>query len=190
MPLDADCAFRAPDLDLPPVDADHAPRWREGLTAMPDPRSARRRLYPLPILRRTALWAVTLGADGGRSIARRCEKRLSPRRRCRDLPCGTPSHHTCRRVFGLRDPALGEAAVRPWVAGLRPDPAGDGVAIDGQRVRGSRARTHDRPPLPRVGVGSPADRLGRAPPAVPDPAHAISVRPARLSSWPREGGAR
>ncbi len=178
MSVDSDLAFLAPDLDLPPIDADPAPLLLACLNTIPDPRMDRCRLYPLPMLRVTALWAVMLGADGCRSIARRCANRLWPLRQFLDLPYGIPSHHTYRRVFRLLDPALVEAAWRQWVAGWHPDPAGDGVAIDGKSVRGTRDPARALPARHRVGVWSTGQRLYLAPQAVPDKAHEISVLPA------------
>lgn len=108
----------------------------EALRAVPDPRYARGRRYPLNTVLALAVCAMACGARSLYAIAQwgRDHRELV----CQALGIArltTPDSATLHRIFRRLDTKAFESVLGRWLAarGLR---AGEGVALDGKTLRG------------------------------------------------------
>lgn len=114
------------------------PTISEHFGAIVDPRMERTKLHPLLNIITITLCAIISGADDWVAIESYGRTKEAFLRSMLDLSNGIPSHDTFRRVFGLLDPAQFEAKFLGWVQSIEQLTAGEVVAIDGKRLRGSR----------------------------------------------------
>jgi predicted transposase YbfD/YdcC len=112
-----------------------------------DPRIARTRLHPLMNVLVMALCGALAGANGWDELADFAESRLGWFKTVLDVPHGTPSADTFRRVFEVLDPRQLEAAMQGWIAKVSESFADQVVAIDGKSLRGAITEAGSKTPL-------------------------------------------
>ena len=115
----------------------------EVLAEIPDGRSRRGKRYPLVAILALACSAMLCGArsytaiaEWGRNYGARLTQALGF---TRQSPCAATLYRVLRQV----DRAVFEAALGTWAAGLLegvpvPPETAEGIAVDGQTLRGSR----------------------------------------------------
>jgi predicted transposase YbfD/YdcC len=106
---------------------------------IPDPRVARTRAHPLVNVLTMALFGTICGADGWEALELFAEARADFFRTFLDMPTGTPSADTFRRVFEALDPQAFQEAFRRWLKPLLENLEGQTVALDGKTLRGALA---------------------------------------------------
>lgn len=111
-----------------------------------DPRIERTKCHSLESILVMSICAVICGADGWDEIAVFSKLRASWFATILDLPNGTPSADTFRRVFERLDPMAFERCLRRWVESLGRSYAGDVIAVDGKSIK--RAFDEARPTVP------------------------------------------
>lgn len=111
---------------------------------IPDPRVARTRAHPLVNVLIMALLGAISGCDGWDSLELFAEHRADFFRRFLQMPRGTPSADTFRRVFEALDPQAFQEAFRRWLEPFLDDLEGQTVALDGKTLRGAVARSAGR----------------------------------------------
>jgi predicted transposase YbfD/YdcC len=102
-----------------------------------DPRIDRTKLHSLHNIIVMTLCGTLCGADGWDALEDFAETRADWFGTFLDLPNGTPSADTFRRVFNALDPVEFERTFRSWVRAFTDDLAGQVVAIDGKTLRGA-----------------------------------------------------
>lgn len=105
-----------------------------------DPRVDRTKRHSLHNIIVMALCGVISGADGWEDLEEYAALREDWFATFLDLPNGTPSADTFRRVFSALDPAEFERVFRIWVRSMAGDLAGQVVAVDGKTLRGAFER--------------------------------------------------
>ena len=101
-----------------------------------DPRHDRTKRHSLVNVLVMSLCAVIANAEGWDDIADFAEDRRKWFEEFLDLPHGTPSADTFRRVFERLDPKAFNECFVTFVKGLARDLTGEVVAIDGKTLRG------------------------------------------------------
>ena len=115
------------------------PSIMQEFEALPDPRRAHRRAYPLQEMLLVALCAISSDADDWVHVAEWGELKLPWLRRFLPFASGVASHDTFSRLFAMLDAARFAQCLAGWMAQLCPSLAGQSIAIDGKSVRGSHA---------------------------------------------------
>jgi predicted transposase YbfD/YdcC len=123
-----------------------------------DPRVDRTKLHSLENILVFSMCAAICGADGWDDIAFFAEGNEEWFSTFLDMPHGTPSADTFRRVFEALDPVVFERMFRAWVKELGRDLQGEVVAIDGKSIK--RAVDRARPTVPLHVVHVWATRQG------------------------------
>lgn len=106
---------------------------------VPDPRIDRRKFHPLVNVLTMALFGAICGADGWEALAIYAEERAEFFATFLEMPRGTPSADTFRRVFEALDPKAFQDAFRRWLKPLLENLEGQTVALDGKTLRGALA---------------------------------------------------
>lgn len=111
----------------------------DALATMPDPRSPRGQVHPLPAVIGLVVLAMLMGRTSLAGIARFGRQYGIPLAHALGFKRGkTPSTSTLSRTLRRFDPTAIEATLARWLAG-RIDPAAfDLISIDGKTLRGSR----------------------------------------------------
>jgi hypothetical protein len=111
----------------------------DALATVPDPRSPRGQVHPLPAVIGLVALAMLMGRTGLTGIARFGRQYGTALAHALGFKRGkTPSASTLSRTLRRFDPAAFEAVLARWIAG-RVDPAAfDVLSIDGKTPRGSR----------------------------------------------------
>lgn len=117
----------------------------EAFNEVPDPRINRRRFHPLVNVLTMALFGAISGCEGWDDLAFYAEHHAEFFRGFLDMPRGTPSADTFRRVFEALDPMAFQKAFRRWLRPLLNNLQGQTIAMDGKTLRGAmaHARTQD-----------------------------------------------
>lgn len=126
---------------------------------LPDPRCAGRTRHRLLNLLVIAVCAVVAGAETWVDIADYGRMKHTWLATFLDLPHGSASHDTFRRVFSLLDPQVLEQCFRQWMATTAPPLSREVVAIDGKTVRRSFDRGRAQGPLHVVSAFATAQGL-------------------------------
>jgi DDE_Tnp_1-associated len=100
---------------------------------IPDPRVARTRAHPLVNVLTMALFGTICGADGWESLELFAEARADFFRTFLDMPTGTPSADTFRRVFEALDPQAFQEAFRRWLKPRASASKPEGIRMTGYR---------------------------------------------------------
>ena len=158
------------------------------LTTVEDPRISRAKLHERQDIRVLGVRATIGGAD--HRVAREDfgKAHQAWRGTFLALPHRIPSHDTLGRVWARRDATPLETCFRDGVQAAFTLTQGPRVAMDGQRVRGSRDVHQDQPPLHLVRAWSQAHHLVLAPQAVDHRTHEITVMPQWRQMRDRAGG--
>jgi len=111
-------------------------------SGMDDPRIDRTKLHPLQNVIVMALCGAIGGCDGWEALEDFAECRADWFETFLDMPNGTPSADTFRRVFAALDPTDFEGRFRVWVRGFAKSLEGEVIAIDGKSLRGAVDRAN------------------------------------------------
>lgn len=109
-----------------------------------DPRVARTRAHPLVNILTMSLFGALAGADGWDALAHYAEIHQESFAEFLDMPHGTPSADTFRRVFEALDPQAFQQAFRSWLDPILSKLHGETLAIDGKTLRGALAHARSR----------------------------------------------
>lgn len=112
-----------------------------------DPRVTRTRHHELLHVLAMSLSGVICGADGWEALEEFAESRREWFEQFFDLPYGTPSADTFRRVFSALDPEVFESCFRSWIEDVAAPFRGEVVALDGKTLRGAFDRANAKSPL-------------------------------------------
>ena len=145
---------------------------------IPDPRTARTPVHPLPTIIGIAILAVICGADTYNDIEDFGTGKDEWLATFLDLTAGVPSHDTFNRVFAAIDPVAFGAAFSHWTASLGHSLAGV-VAIDGKTSRRSHGR--GKHALHMVSAWSTEAQLVFGQVAIDQKSNEITAIPALLS---------
>jgi predicted transposase YbfD/YdcC len=107
--------------------------------AVPDKRVDRTKFHPLVNVLTMALFGAISGADGWEALAIFAKERRKFFRTFLEMPRGTPSADTFRRVFEALDPRAFQDAFRQWLEPLLENLKGQTIALDGKTLRGALA---------------------------------------------------
>ena len=111
------------------------------LHQIPDHRDPRGFRHPLPLVLTIAILAICCGRRGYEDIASwATDYQQDILREIPFLAGHMPDPSTYYRVFADLDTDAFEAVVASWVAVYAPSASGDGIAIDGKTLRGSRTQ--------------------------------------------------
>lgn len=113
------------------------PSGMEAFQSLPDPRNGRSKRHYFGEVLFIALAAMTCGLEGFDDFERFAKLKEDWLRKHLKLPNGTPSDDTFRRIFTALDPKGFVECFIAHVATLRPEMAGELIAIDGKTVRHS-----------------------------------------------------
>jgi predicted transposase YbfD/YdcC len=122
-------------------------RFEEHFGSLPDRRIDRTKFYPLTHVLFMALSAVLTGCNGWDAMAAFAATKVAWFRQWFDLPYGTPSADTFRRVFEMIRAQTLCACFARWVDALHDSLQGQLVAIDGKSVRGAFEQAGRTTPL-------------------------------------------
>ncbi len=109
-----------------------------------DPRVSRTRAHPLVNVLTMSLFGALAGAEGWDALADYAEVQEDFFEEFLDMPHGTPSADTFRRVFEALDPRAFQRAFQGWLEPLLGSLQGETVAIDGKTLRGALAHAGRR----------------------------------------------
>ncbi len=109
-------------------------------SGMTDPRIDRTKLHSLHNIIVMALCGAIGGADGWDDLEEFSEERQEWFETFLEMPNGTPSADTFRRVFSALDPTEFEGRFRAWLTAFAGSLEGKVVAIDGKTLRGALER--------------------------------------------------
>jgi predicted transposase YbfD/YdcC len=124
-----------------------------------DHRINRGKRHPLQNILLMTLTASICGAEGWDEIARFSEARENWYATFLDMPGGTPSADTIRRVFERLSPAKFAECFQSWVRALAEGLAGEIVAIDGKTLRGAVEKAGEKTQLHMVHVWATEQKL-------------------------------
>ncbi len=105
---------------------------------------ARTRAHPLVNILTMSLFGALAGADGWEALADYAVAQEDFFAEFLDMPHGTPSADTFRRVFEALDPQAFQEAFRSWLEPLLGELRGQTVAIDGKTLRGALSHARGR----------------------------------------------
>jgi predicted transposase YbfD/YdcC len=105
--------------------------------SLEDPRIDRTKAHPLENIIVMALCGAIAGADGWDALEAFAESRAEWFATFLDMPNGTPSADTFRRVFSALDPIRFADQFRHWMVAFAGELEGEVVAIDGKTLRGA-----------------------------------------------------
>lgn len=111
---------------------------------VPDPRVDRRKFHPLVNVLTMALFGAIGGCDGWEALEIYAEMHAKVFARFLDMPNGTPSADTFRRVFEAIDPKSFQEAFRTWFKPFLENLEGQTIAMDGKTLRGAVAHAAGR----------------------------------------------
>lgn len=124
-----------------------------------DPRITRTRRHELMHVLTMSLAGVICGADGWEALEEFAASKRDWFAQFFDLPHGTPSADTFRRVFCALDPVAFEDCFRKWIEDVAGPFRGEVVAIDGKTLRGAFNRANSRSALHLVHVWATKQHL-------------------------------
>lgn len=117
--------------------AEGFPSGMEAFETLADPRNGRSKRHYFGEVLFIALAAMTCGLEGFDDFERFAKLKENWLRKHLKLPNGTPSDDTFRRIFTALDPKGFVECFIAHVTTLRPELAGELIAIDGKTVRHS-----------------------------------------------------
>lgn len=119
----------------------------EAFTQVDDPRIDRCKLHPLINVLVMALCGSLVGADGWDDLAEFAEANASWFETFLELPHGTPSADTFRRVFQALDPRELESSLQQWVRSVSETFKDEVIAIDGKSLRSAAKKAGSTTPM-------------------------------------------
>ena len=119
----------------------------EAFTEIEDPRINRTKLHSLMNVLVMSLCGAICGANGWDELAMFARTRKKWFGTFLDVPQGTPSADTFRRVFEALDPRELESAMQRWIATVSDSFAGEVIAIDGKSLKAAVEKAGSTTPL-------------------------------------------
>ena len=138
---------------------DGSSKLLRALSEVRDPRIDRTKLHPLFNVLVMALCGAITGVSGWDDLAFFAKVRREWFAQMLDMPHGTPSADTFRRVFEALDPRELEGALRTWVAAVANSFEGEVIAIDGKSLKGAIDRAGATTPLHLLHVWATEQQL-------------------------------
>jgi predicted transposase YbfD/YdcC len=120
---------------------------RRALGKVRDPRIDRTKLHPLLNVLVMALCGALAGANGWDELAAFARARRKWFALLLEMPNGTPSADTFRRVFEALDPRELEGALQAWVSAVGQSFVGEVIAIDGKALKAAIEHAGSTTPL-------------------------------------------
>lgn len=124
-----------------------------------DPRTARTSRHELLHILAMSLCGAICGADGWEALEEFAESKREWFEELFDLPYGTPSADTFRRVLCALDTQQFEQCFRGWINDVAKSFKGQVVALDGKSLRGAIERAGSTTPLHLVQAWVSEQRL-------------------------------
>lgn len=152
-----------------------------------DPRVERSQLHSLSEILFIAIAGTVAGAEGWRELEAFAQAKRDWLAGYLDLPNGTPSDDTFRRVISRLDPVAFEACFRDWIAAAVVQSDGELITIDGKTHRGSYDHSDGKAPLHTISAWAEANRLVLAQEKVTDDSNEISAIPKLLEVLELQG---
>ena len=125
--------------------------------------------------------AVVCGAEGWDDIEAYGRSKLDWLKTFLALPNGIPSHDTISRVFARLEPSKLQECFVNWVKTVAQLSAGEVIAIDGKRVRGSYDRGKGKGAIHMVSAWASENRLALGQVKVADKSNEITAIPKLLN---------
>lgn len=138
---------------------DGSAKLLRALSEVRDPRIDRTKLHPLFNVLVMALCGAITGVSGWDDLAFFAKVRREWFAQLLEMPHGTPSADTFRRVFEALDPRELEGALRTWVAAVADSFEGEVIAIDGKSLKGAIDRAGATTPLHLLHVWATEQQL-------------------------------
>lgn len=129
------------------------------LGELEDPRIEKNRDHPLINIMVIAILGVICGADSFVEIERYGKAKAEWLRNFLDLRHGIPSHDTFGRVFRMLDETAFQRMFVEWTQSLCEVSAGEIIALDGKKLRGSEEKAGKRPGIWMVSAWASENRL-------------------------------
>jgi predicted transposase YbfD/YdcC len=142
-----------------------------------DPRIEKNRKHPLINMIAIAILGVICGADTWVDIERYGKAKQAWLSTFLDLKNGIPSHDTFGRVFRWLDADQFQVRFVAWTQSLCQMKAGDGVSIDGKKLRRSHDHSHKHDGIWMVSVWAGEKRLVLGQRKVDDKSNEITAVP-------------
>ena len=124
-----------------------------------DPRTARTRRHELLHILVMSLCGAICGADGWEALEEFAESKAEWFEELFDLPYGTPSADTFRRVLCALDTEQFEQCFRGWINDVAKSFKGEVIALDGKSLRGAIEKAGSTTPLHLVQAWASEQRL-------------------------------
>lgn len=147
---------------------------------MPDPRIDRTKRHKLLDILVIAICAVICGADDWVAVALFGEAKQVWLRTFLELPNGIPSHDTFNRVFAHLDPDAFRERFMKWIQAISEIMSGQGIAIDGKKLRGSQERHLGKEAIDMVSAWATENQLVLGQIKVDDKSNEIKAIPELL----------
>ena len=147
---------------------------------MPDPRIDRTKRHKLLDILVIAICAVICGADDWVAVALFGEAKQVWLRTFLELPNGIPSHDTFNRVFAQLDPDAFRERFMKWIQAISEIMSGQGIAIDGKKLRGSQERHLGKEAIDMVSAWATENQLVLGQIKVDDKSNEIKAIPELL----------
>ena len=154
--------------------------WREQLSQVADPRSARGVRHKLDEVLAIVLFAVICGAEDCENIQMFGESKERWLRSFMVLRHGIPSADTFRRILAAVDPDSLEKCLTRWLQGWKAYQRGGLVAVDGKRLRRSMDRAAGKAAIHMIGAWATETGLALGQLAVDSKENEISALPRLL----------
>ena len=152
-----------------------------------DPRIARTRHHELLPILVMSLAGIICGAQGWDDLEDFAEMKADWLGELFDLPHGTPSADTFRRVISSLDTEQFEACFRSWILDVASSFKGEVIALDGKSVRGAFEKASRSTPLHLMQVWAARQRLVLGQVAVPGAPGEIDAIPKLLALFDLRG---
>ena len=146
-----------------------------------DPRIEKNRDHPLMNILVIAILGVICGADNFTEIERFGLAKEEWLKSLLDLENGIPSHDTFGRVFRWLDENAFQDAFLRWTQSLCQVSAGEIIALDGKKLRGSEEKSAKRPGIWMVSAWAKENRLVLGQKKVDEKSNEITAMPELLS---------
>jgi len=156
-------------------------------SVMEDPRIARTRHHELLPILVMSLAGIICGAEGWDDLEEFAEMKAEWLGELFDLPHGTPSADTFRRVISSLDTEQFEACFRSWILDVASSFKGEVIALDGKSVRGAFDKATRTTPLHMMQVWATRQKLVLGQMSVPGAPGEIDAIPKLLALFDLRG---
>ena len=145
----------------------------EAFSDLTDPRIDRTKRHLLIDIVVLAVSCIICGAETWEDVELVAEEKIDFFSRFLELPNGIPSHDTFERVFARLNPDELQSCFRGWTENVVKLTAGEIIAIDGQRLRRSFDKSHNRAAIHMVSAWAVENKIVLAQQKVDDKSNEI-----------------